>query len=238
MSDIRAARLDNVEYLTQEKSSLIDSCAKCKGLDLLCDCYRLYDLEVRKVRANIPLKYRKANMSALRSKEVAKPKETIRMYTDKISTYRKRGTGMYLWGPPGTAKTYSGCCVLIAALESGYSAYFTTLDNCIDRILGDRSTSAGFVTLLQTVSFLLLDDIGYAYRPVKDQIAFVDSLLDRIMRQRCNDLLPTIVTSHKSVGDVEEANCSGSRIASIVKEHMKRVQFSGPDYRGTIGAGS
>jgi len=236
--DTRGAKLDNVEYLAQEKSALIDSCTKCAGIDLACECYQRYDLEVRKVRANIPLKYRKASMAVLRSKDVAKPKEIIKMYTDKITAYRKKGTGLYLWGPPGTAKTYSGCCVLLTALEAGYSAYFTTLDNCIDRILGDKSGSSSFVTILQSVTFLLLDDIGYAYRPVRDQVAFVDSLIDRIMRQRCNDLLPTLVTSHKSIGDVEEANCSGSRIASIVKEHMKRVQFSGPDYRNTISAGA
>lgn len=236
MADYKSPNLANVDYLTYEKHTLIDSCSKCKGLDFNCECYRKYDIEVRKVRANIPVKYRKANLSELRAKEAAAPKEILNGYIDKLSVHRKNGKGLYLWGSAGTAKTYSGCAVLIKALEQGYSAYFATLDAVIDGILRNRSTAGSFVSLLQSVSFLMIDDVGYAYRPAKDEIAFVDSLLDRIIRQRGNDLLPIILTSHKSLNDLEETNASGYRIASIVKEHMRRVQFSGPDYRARMGS--
>lgn len=235
MVDFKSTSLDNVDYLTYEKSILIDKCPKCHGLDFTCECYRLYDIEVRKVRANIPLKYRKASLADLRAKEATAPKELLNAYISKMSANRKNGRGLYLWGSSGTAKTYSGCAVLIKALEAGYSAYFTTLDSVIDGILRNKNTSQAFVNLLQTVSFLMIDDVGYVYRPAKDEVAYVDSLLDRIIRQRCNDLRPLLLTSHKSLNDLEETNSSGYRIASIVKEHMRRVQFTGPDYRAKMG---
>lgn len=232
-----ALRLDNVDYLADEKRIIVDACAKCHGLDLTCDCYKMYDLEVRKVRSNIPVKYRKAKLSDLNSKDIAKPKEYLSAYIAKLRDNRKKGVGLYLWGSSGTAKTYSGCAVLINALAHGYSAYFTTLDNCIDSLVRNRDRAQQFASILQSVSYLMLDDIGYAYRPAKDEIAYVDSVLDRIVRQRSSDLLPMIVTSHKSLVDLEEANSSGSRIASIVKEHMRRIQFSGPDFRNKINGG-
>jgi DNA replication protein DnaC len=235
MVDNRPLRLDNVDYLAAEKHLLIDNCARCGGLDLQCHCYKKYDLEVRKVRACIPLKYRKADMSALKSKDIAAAKDSILAYTSKIRDNKKKGRGLYLWGSSGTAKTYSGCAVMISALSAGYSAYFTTMNDCIDNIVRSRRSSAAFITALQTVTFLMIDDIGYAYRPAKDEVAYVDSLLDRIIRQRCNDLLPVIATSHKSLNDLSELNSSGSRIASIAKEHMRRIQFTGPDYRDKMG---
>jgi DNA replication protein DnaC len=82
----------------------------------------------------------------------------------------------------------------------------------------------------------MVDDIGYAYRPVKDEVAYVDSVLDKIIRQRCNNLMPNIVTSHKSISELAVANPSGARIASIMKEHTRRIQFSGPNFRDKIGA--
>jgi DNA replication protein DnaC len=239
MVDARSTtfRLDDISYLTQEKARLVDACTKCHGLDFKCECYHAYDVEVRKVRANIPLKYRKADLSVLKAKEAVKPVETLKAYIAKMRDNRNKGVGLYLWGSKGTAKTYSGCAVIIQALGKGYSAYYTTLDNCIDNLLRNKSNSANFANLLQTVSFLLIDDIGYTYRPAKDEVAYVDYLLDRIMRQRCNELLPTIATSRLSITDLEETNSSGSRISSIIKEHMRRVQFSGPDFRSRFNPG-
>lgn len=231
-------RLDDIAYLAKEKARLIDTCPKCHGLSFTCSCYHEYDVEVRKVRANIPMKYRKADLNQLKAKEAAKPVETLKSYIAKLKENREKGNGLYLWGSKGTAKTYSGCAVIIQALGKGYSAYYTTLDSCIDNLIRNKANSANFATLLQTVSFLLIDDIGYTYRPAKDEVAYVDYLLDRIMRQRCNELLPTIATSHLSITDLEETNSSGSRISSIIKEHMRRVQFSGPDFRSRLNPGS
>ncbi len=222
----------DVDYLISEKNRIIDSCAVCGGLDFNCACYAEYDAEVRKVRARIPMKYRKADLSIIQSVSAQKPKKQIAAYIESIHAQRKQGMGLYLWGSEGTAKTYLGCAVLISAIRAGYSAYFTTLTDCVDSLIRSRDS---FAYMLQNTTFLMLDDIGYAYRPIKDEVAYVDSVLDSVIRQRCNSLMPNILTSHKSVSELATANPSGLRIASILKEHAKRVQFSGPNFRDTMG---
>jgi len=223
--------VNNIDYLTSEKKLIIDNCEKCHGLDLNCSCYREYDVEVRKVRANMPLKYRKASLSVITSAQSEKPKAQIQGYITNMHKKRKDGTGLYLWGGEGTAKTYLGCAVLIEALRHGYSAYFTTLTDCVDNIIRNRET---FAYMLQNTTFLMIDDIGYAYRPIRDEIAYVDSVLDKVVRTRCNNLQPNILTSHKNIKELALANPSGARISSIIREHMLRVQFTGPNFRDSI----
>ncbi len=221
----------DVDYLTAEKRQIIDACPKCHGLDFDCPCYHEYDVEVRKVRACIPMKYRKAALSVITSPQSEKPKEQLASYIKSMTKYRKHGTGLYLWGAEGTAKTYLGCAVLIEALRHGYSAYFTTLTDCVDNIIRSRDA---FAYMLQNTTYLMIDDMGYAYRPIRDEVAYVDSVLDKVVRARCNNLMPIILTSHKNITELALANPSGARIASIIKEHMKRVQFTGPNFRDTI----
>ena len=222
---------NDIDYLTAEKRKLIDNCPQCHGLDFQCNCYREYDIETRKVRANIPMKYRKASLSVITSNQSEKPKEQLESYIKLMAKNRKAGTGLYLWGGEGTAKTYLGCAVLIEALRHGYSAYFTTLTDCVDNIIRARDA---FAYMLQNTTYLMIDDMGYAYRPVRDEVAYVDSVLDKVVRTRCNNLMPNILTSHKNLTELSLANPSGARLASIVKEHMRRIQFTGPNFRDTM----
>ena len=221
----------DVDYLTAEKRQIIDACPKCHGLDFGCTCYHEYDVEVRKVRACIPMKYRKASLDVITSPQSEKPKEQLAAYIKSMHKNRKAGTGLYLWGGEGTAKTYLGCAVLIEALRLGYSAYFTTLTDCVDNIIRARDQ---FAYMLQNTTYLLIDDMGYAYRPIRDEIAYVDSVLDKVVRARCNNLMPIILTSHNNLTQMALVNPSGARISSMIKEHTKRVQFTGPNFRDTM----
>jgi DNA replication protein DnaC len=227
----QSGNTNDIDYLTNEKTKIIDACPKCHGLDLSCTCYHEYDVEVRKIRANIPMKYRKANLAAITSPQAEKPKAQLQSYITSMKKKRKAGTGLYLWGNEGTAKTYLGCAVLIEALKIGYSAYFTTLNDCMDNIIHHREA---FAYVLQNATYLMIDDMGYAYRPIRDEIAYVDSVLDKVVRTRCNELQPNILTSHKNIAQMALANPSGARIASIIKEHMLRVQFTGENFRDSI----
>jgi len=227
----KPSNANDIDYLTNEKTKIIDKCPKCHGLDLSCSCYHEYDVEVHKVRANIPPKYRKASLAVITSPQSVKPKAQLQSYINHMKRKRKEGTGLYLWGGEGTAKTYLGCAVLIEALRHGYLAYFTTLNDCVDNIIRNRES---FAYMLQNTTYLMIDDIGYAYRPIRDEIAYVDSVLDKVVRTRCNNLQPNILTSHKNITQMALANPSGARIASIIKEHMLRIQFTGPNFRDTI----
>ena len=227
-----SGNVNDVDYLTEEKRRIIDSCPACHGLSLSCACYQEYDVEVRKVRSNIPLKYRKASLVAITSAQAEKPKAHLQSYINNMKAKRRSGTGLYLWGDEGTAKTYLGCAVLIEALRHGYSAYFTTLPDCVDSIIRTRDQ---FAYMLQNTTYLMIDDVSFAYRPVRDEVAYVDSVLDKVVRTRCNNLMPNILTSHKNIKELALANPAGARIESIITEHMTRVQFVGQNFRDIIG---
>lgn len=216
---------NNIDYLKRKKHELIDKCPKCSGTNLKCSCYAKYDIEVRKVRSNIPLAYRDASLSYLRRRLRVDTSRALKDYIQHISNYKKIGKGLYLYGPSESAKTYCGCAILNKAIATGFSAFFISLTDCVDEIM--KNSNSFFIEILKSVSFLLIDDIGYSYRPSKnaEAIAYIDSILDKIIRFRKNNLLPLILTSHKTVEEMAESNISGIRVASFINSNMITMRF-------------
>jgi DNA replication protein DnaC len=220
------------QYLLKKKTAFISNCIKCKGLNLSCDCYPQYFLEVAKVNAGIPIKYREFTLAKINFPESQEVVKKVATYIQALPDHRDHGLGMYLWGNTGNAKTAMSCVILIEALKKGYSAYFTDLIKCMSFITAgwtDDEVKADFTKRILNSQFLVIDDVGKEY---KSRTGFTEAHFDMIFRERANNLLPTILTSNLSPTNI--ATDYGKRLLSIFYEHLLVVETNSTDYRRKV----
>lgn len=205
----------------------IRNCQKCSGKDLSCSCYRNYFYELAKIKANIPIKFRDFNLKKIVLPELQRIVKMITKYIENLDKHRKKGTGLYLWGNPGTAKTALASIILMEALKKGYECYVINTEQYMSLIVD--KTQEDLLTNILNVDFLLLEDVGREYR---DSKGLIESKLDELIRFRTDNLLPTIITTNKDAQTLSENNL---RFLSILQEHFIFIAFSTKDYRKKIG---
>lgn len=126
---------------------------------------------------------------------------------------------LYLWGPPGSGKTYAGIC-LLKYLYPGWIRYLEA-----SRIteLGKKEGSGYLRELYGECKVLLIDDLGVDIPRDWEQKYTFDLIETRCQKKR----LPTIITS----------NISKSDLSKIVTERVTsrligdEIQFKAKDLR-------
>lgn len=145
-------------------------------------------------RINIPKRYQSARLPHIPEGD---PKQGLTAYLMKIKEMAKDGTGLYLWGPNGTGKTYALAVVVRAVFLFGYSSLFLDATefrkSLMDRtIMFDEGVSV--IDRCETVDFLGLDDVGQEYRSANS--GFVESMLGELLRHRVNHNRCTCLTTN------------------------------------------
>lgn len=139
------------------------------------------------------------------------------------------GRGTYLWGEPGTGKTYAAACAVRLWVEGGGSARLVSAKGLLDEVregwdTGDRSALAR----AKRVGLLALDDLGAEQRSPWS-MATLEDLVDA----RASAGLPTVVTSNLRIGRLRDlwGGVEGKRIASRLGGACDAREVSGPDRR-------
>jgi len=222
----------NRRLLLKLKEKIILKCPKCKGQNPECSCLDEFRLEFKKVKANIPTKFRKATFEKITHPETVEVRAKLKIYIDSIENNFEEGKGLFMFGPNGTGKSILSCIVLIEALKKGMTAYFYTFDKVIrlyttgwkDEIAKDL-----FDECIINKDFLVLDEVGNESRT---NITLVKGCLNEILRQRCNNCLPTILLSNFHFNRIKDIY--GEEVFSIINEACTPLEFNGIDYRQNV----
>lgn len=141
----------------------------------------------------------------------------------------KEGHGAYLWGEPGTGKTYAAACAVRLTVLDGKKAKLVTAKRLLDDIRaafdgGDKDV----LKRAETYQLLALDDLG-AERTTE----WAQETLTRLIDTRAAKGLPTIVTSNYRLGQLRDVwgGMAGARIASRLAGACKSIEVAGPDRR-------
>lgn len=213
------------------------------------------DYNARYEWSNIPIKYRDIgldkyvpvdNMSARVGLTVA------RTFVDNFDSHfisKKRreagelpddrsliGRGIFFTGPFGTRKTTLAAAIAteVQWLKPAHRPFMIRFSDFKDARTdtfekGDSLQKTKAFEILKKVRYshlLVLDDIGQEHRTTS---GFTESLLHELIRKRCEDALPTIVTSNVTIDNI--AHVYGGAFDSFRKEAFQTVEIKGPDSR-------
>lgn len=214
-------------FLQDRKENLIRLLGEQRGLEV-------FRYDVSYVEANIPLKFIDFSFDKYDIEigdDIAKRK--IEEYSNQIEEMLRKGTGLYLCGDHGRGKTILASEVLKSAIRKGYSAYFITMGEIVETFTEAWfSTEARkfLVDKISSVEFLVIDELMNEYA---GKIEILRAAFNAMFRPRSNNLCCTILTSNKSMNEIE--TFYGTILSSLVRESLKQIVFMpGRDYRTVI----
>ena len=181
-------------------------------------------------RMNIGRRYWTAEMSDLPE---TKAKGLFRGYMSDLEQQYRGGWGLFIYGPNGVGKTHASCAMLKEISKRGYSSYCILADELkVAFIDGSRfDADNSIIQRVRSVDFLLIEDLGKEYSG--NGSGFAELCFENLLRKRCRELLPTIITTNLSRQAFFERYKQSA--ASLAQECMVAVEMSGKDRRASIG---
>lgn len=164
---------------------------------------------------------------------VASFNEWIVPYCEQIKMARKEGYGIAFFGPNGTGKTTFSSYVMQQALRARYEGFCTTslrLEHTYRGARGERQTWARLDSLVMS-DFLMLDELGKeAMMPSGE--SWGRAHIERILKDRADEKLPTIVVSNMSREDLERLY--GRSVDSLLGGKFLIVTLMPGDFRPEV----
>ncbi len=170
------------------------------------------------------------------------PNEAIKgikkMFTVFIDNFDQNFKNFYLFGSPGTGKTFMMACVANALREKGINVIFIKAVQLFEimakrRILlnsfnpdpVEQDTVRRIIDLIWKSEILCIDDLGLGAKGISNTYADFIALLD----ERLNSGLSTLITSN--LKPKELANEYDERIGSRITGNYDLTPFEGKDVR-------
>lgn len=163
----------------------------------------------------IPKRYRNVTMEYIVNRGVPEQsKQNVadaQRYIDNLEDNLQNGYGMVMRGNVGTMKTTLAIAIMRAVIANGRNAYFIPMANLMDRLFsGTPDERSKLEQKLQTVSLLVIDDLGMEYDK-----GWVTAKIRAIINDRYNEEKSTIITTNLEK-DINDRYVNGmlDRIAS------------------------
>jgi DNA replication protein DnaC len=222
-----------LEYLNNKRVQIIDNCPICKGKQAFCECQKQYYLEVKKVEANIPLKYISLNLDSINNTHFTVQKNEIDNYLKHFRDNYQNGVGLFLWGE-SEIKSALGTIVLVQALASNFSVYYTTLSDCIKMVLGsgkDEEMGNEFNEKVIQSDFLMIDNLGSEYSSEK---RIVENIFETLFQSRTENLNPLILTSQSSPEIIIRNYAYSTKLLSLFNTYLIKISFTNVPFQRLI----
>lgn len=151
----------------------------------------------------IPKRYRNVTMEYIVNRGIPEQSKQnvadVQRYIDNLEDNLQNGNGMVMRGNVGTMKTTLAIAIMRAVIAKGRNAYFIPMANLMDRLFsGTPDERSKLEQKLQTVSLLVIDDLGMEYEK-----GWVTAKIRAIINNRYNEEKSTIITTNleKDIND-------------------------------------
>lgn len=228
------------DRLTRE---LVDDCPRCRGTGFLvsiaggrepwdvpsepCGCQDEVARKCALLSGHVPREF--WQVEALEFEWNREQQGRIRAYCEDLAAAREGGRGWVFMGQNGVGKTALACSILCAAVRVGFSAGYLTAQEYVGSAIAARR-DVDLETWRRSVAgadFLVLDELGKEYRKEGSEFAIAE--LDGLLRWRRGELLPTVICTNYTVGQLQGEY--GASLWSIVLDRLDRLQFARGDFR-------
>lgn len=224
-----ANEIEEYEKLARQK--IIFNCKKCKGHDENCSCLKRYQIAVNAHEACVP-----RDFWNIKKKDITHNTKIFRSvvlkYVEQLNVALQRGYGLIFSGDNGVGKTFFISYVLMQAIRSGRSAYYTTMPQLTYNMKSswnDQEISKRVQWML-TSDFVAIDELG------KEQIGKGDDYsnmqIERILKQRCDDSLPVLLATNMDHSELLDVY--GPTVGSILSGKFQTVVMEPGDFRAKM----
>ncbi|HEY3363821.1 MAG TPA: ATP-binding protein [Symbiobacteriaceae bacterium] len=160
-------------------------------------------------------------------KYMARVLEYCKAYAARVAGGTQRESLLFA-GDVGRGKTFLSSCIANAAVSAGRTVVYLTFSEFLDllrlhRFDDDEEYRQGIDRLL-SADLIVLDDLG-----AEKVSEFVGQELFNIINHRMNRLMPMIVSTNLTAGEIEDAY--GPRIASRLLNGFDGMELRGDDVR-------
>lgn len=143
------------------------------------------------------------------------------------------GQGVFLWGKPGTGKSYAFCAIIKRLIRSGAQVKRAVWERITMEIISTYDqhgySSKNIIEPLTACEFLFLEDLGTSTSINTQESDFSLRVLQMILDIRVEACKPVWVTSNKSIAQIGES--FDERVASRLRGHCREFLVLGEDRR-------
>lgn len=153
-------------------------------------------------------------------------------YTAHFDELRKNGTGLLLYGPVGTGKTYYAACIANALMAKGYGVLMTSFPRLINQIGGaEWAQRQGKIYRLTDHAMVVLDDLA-AERLTDYTVEQMTAILDTLYRAG----VPLVITTNHNPGQLTgHQDLRVRRIWDRIMERCHPIAVLGESRRRELG---
>lgn len=200
------------------------------GITYKCNCEEQILLQKHFFAANIGSLYHIISYEDLFDEDrLDDLQEFIVEYVNNFDDNLYYGRGITFWGPLGTGKSFAACIVLKELIKRGYDGYFIMFDDLLN--LQQRGWDEGDYNDLfyeiRGTQVLVIDELIAKPNSTK-ATEYLAETLERIIRFRVSNRLPTIITTNLTPEKEREVY---PRVSSLLSTSQVRYTLEGEDER-------
>lgn len=206
------------------------NCPKCFDFGRingeLCECAIKSRIESLFKSAAIPKRFQNKTLENFDKPRQQRAYEIAKDYVFFWSTLKESGKGIFMSGKVGTGKSHLAFAILHELIKAQVGGMAATVPDLMDDLKPkDDNQDNNRMTLLKTIPFLVLDDLG-----AQRNTAWVTERLFVIINARYSNMLPTVITSNTSLEELERTP-GWERIVDRIIETCELVIMQPGSYR-------
>lgn len=147
-------------------------------------------------------------------------------YVKNFKDFKRKGTGLLMYGPCGTGKSYYAASIANALIDEGYTVKMTNFTTLINQ-LWNCENKAAFMECIGKYSLLIIDDLG-----AERQSSYMNEQVFNIIDARYRSGQPLIVTTNLSADEIKRApDISLQRIYDRILDRCQPIAVNGTSRR-------
>lgn len=186
--------------------------------------------------SSIPTRYQNSTFMEIEKRgipaEIRQSFEAAKKYAEEFEERKREGIGLLLCGSSGRLKTtFAAAVALYVMKELDAYSYFVSIPELLSTMntmakRNERESIAKIEDKIKSTELLILDDFGAEYAA-----PWLMAEVDMMISYRYNKMLPTIITTNLSPGEIAERYAY--RIFDRLRSTSLLIVEDGPSLRPT-----
>ena len=150
----------------------------------------------------------------------------MQKYAQNFDQMRDSNTGLLLFGPVGTGKTFLAACIVNEVCKN-WTARMTSFARISEEISANMNFRKSIIRDLSRADLLVLDDLG-----AERQSSYMSEIVFEVVDTRYSAKRPLIVTTNMTLDEIRRPKDSQyARIYDRITEMCEPVLIDGPSRR-------